>query len=154
MAHSGEINKAPVPLLNAQFSKMLYDAYVDEGLLPNGSMHMPRLFICSKVNGNIACELTAKEWIVVQGPSDFAGKLFTPLTEDAVFDAMEYMKVAQKIQIEDDTVTTTKSLELSESDKSYSLMCTKSVNKNSQSILFAQCALYNGVQETNHSHSR
>ena len=145
-ASAGQVNKGPVQISSAEFSAKMMQAYADEATQADGSVLMPRLLECRSVHGQTECQLLAEQWTVAEGPSNVAGKLFTPLTEEAVFDATEYMRVIPKTEVYEGVKTVTKSIELTTDGKYYALICTQ-VSAPGLSSTMNQCAFYNGIAQ-------
>lgn len=137
-------------LTEPAFSKLIYQAYASDDLLnPDGSFTFPRGFSCQLNAGVPACELLAQEWDLVEGTTSVRGRMFTPVTEDAVFDLMEYMKVpAVETEDENGVVSRTKTLSVTVQDKAYELICNEVGIKGEPNPELRNCVLYNGVNWT------
>ncbi|GEM_PF-2770461 len=146
ISQASVINKN-IGITEPAFSHLIYQAYASEDLLnPDGSFVFPRGFSC-QVNDNIpSCELLANEWEMVEGIASLRGRMFTPVTEDAVFDLMEYMKVPAIVkENEGGVLSRTKTLSVTVQDKTYELICNEVGLKDQPNPELRNCVLYNGV---------
>lgn len=129
------------------FSQLIYQAYAGEELLNvDGSFTFPRGFHCQLKNSTPSCDLLAQEWEMVEGIASVRGRMFTPVTEDAVFDLMEYMRVPAVVtETEGGIISRTKTLSVTIEDKTYELICNEVGLKNQPNPEISNCVLYNGV---------
>lgn len=129
------------------FSQLIYQAYASEELLnADGSFTFPRGFHCQLKNNIPSCELLAQEWEMVEGITSVRGRMFTPVTEDAVFDLMEYMRVPAVVtEAEGDIISRTKTISVTVQDKTYELICNEVGFKSQPNPELRNCVLYNGV---------
>jgi len=141
-------------LSSSEFSKKLYEAFVDEGQPVKGGFNFANAFTCTKSKKTYTCTLNAAAW---ETPDEGSMKnvMFTPMQDkqnSLDFDLYEYMKVTAEETKSDGGIVVKKEIEVlapqNENEpfqRASALTCIVVNLESGKQLLPPQCVLYDNA---------